>query len=242
MRENNHIVEMLPEYVLGCLDDREARQVASHLAGCAMCRSELGRLEEVAADLALLVPAETPPAALKERLMERVGASGGRVMARRVVAERRPIGQRWLPAWGVVSLLLIAILGAVSLTLWQRLERLERAAEAGDMEAIPLAGTEAAPAATGYIIISGDGLRGALVVDGLEPLAEEKEYQLWLIRNGERTSGAVFSVAEDGYGGTRIWVEESLFAFSAANITVEPAGGSSEPSGEAVLQGQLIEQ
>jgi anti-sigma-K factor RskA len=240
MSKNNHIVEVLPEYLLGCLDDDEEMQVAAHLADCATCRAEQHKLAETVADLALLAPAQTPPSALKGRLMARIGGNATPMPMSRPAAERRPLLQRWLPVWGAVSLLLVLTLGALSLMLWQRLGRLEQAVAPGDMEAIPLAGSGIAPEASGYILVSSDGQRGAVVVDGLEPLAPEQEYQLWLIRDGQRTSGATFVVGEDGYGWARIRAPESLFVFSAADVTVEPAGGSPSPSGDPVLAGPLI--
>jgi anti-sigma-K factor RskA len=77
-------------------------------------------------------------------------------------------------------------------------------------------------------------------VDGLPSLDEEHEYQLWLIRDGERTSGAIFSTDENSYGGTRIRAPLSLLEYSSVGITIEPAGGSQQPTGERVLGGPLV--
>ena len=107
------------------------------------------------------------------------------------------------------------------------------------MRAVPLSATDSAPGATGFVLISVDGDDGALVVDGLPPLGESQEYQLWLIRDGQRTSGAVFSTDEKSYGGTRIRAPRSLLDYSAVGITIEPAGGSSQPTGVQVLRGLL---
>ena len=105
---------------------------------------------------------------------------------------------------------------------------------------MPLSPPDAASAATGFVLISADGENGALVVDGLPPLGEDQEYQLWLVKNGERTSGAVFSTDENHYGGTRIRAPLSLLEYSAVGITAEPAGGSSHPTGQQVLAGPLM--
>jgi hypothetical protein len=142
----------------------------------------------------------------------------------------------------VVSLFLVFALALTSLLLWQRLTRATDGDGPSDMEAIPLVGGPAAPEATGYIIVSPDGLRGALVVDGLAPLPEDQEYQLWLIRDGQPTSGALLTIDDDGYGGTRVWVDDSLFTFQNAWVTIEPAGGNLAPSGGRVLEGDLIRE
>lgn len=44
MTNNQHDVEVLGVYVLGALDDNEARAVEEHLTGCALCRDELEEL------------------------------------------------------------------------------------------------------------------------------------------------------------------------------------------------------
>jgi anti-sigma-K factor RskA len=107
------------------------------------------------------------------------------------------------------------------------------------MRAIPLSPPDAASNATGFVLISADGEDGALVVDGLPPLGENQEYQVWLIRDGKRTSGAVFSTDEKNYGGTRIRAPRPLTDYSAVGITIEPTGGSDYPTGAQVLAGSL---
>jgi anti-sigma-K factor RskA len=108
------------------------------------------------------------------------------------------------------------------------------------MRAVPLSSSNADSRATGFVLISADGDEGALVVDGLPPLGESQQYQLWLIRDEKRTSGAVFSTDEKSYGGTRVEVSGSLLEYSAVGITIEPFGGSPQPTGEKVLGGPLF--
>jgi anti-sigma-K factor RskA len=108
------------------------------------------------------------------------------------------------------------------------------------MRAIALQNTAAAPQASGIVIISSDGENGVLVVDELPQLDPGREYQLWLVRGKQDTSAAVFSVDESGYRGMRIEAPESLVAFSAVRVTIEPAGGSDQPAGEEVLRGSLF--
>jgi anti-sigma-K factor RskA len=137
---------------------------------------------------------------------------------------------------------LIVVLAASSLVLWQRVNNLEYLSRPGGIRAVPLSPADAASEATGFVLISADGQDGALVVDGLPALEADQEYQLWLIRNGERTSGAVFSTDERSYGGTRIRAPRALTEYSAVGITIEPAGGSPQPTGKQVLKGTLSNQ
>lgn len=107
------------------------------------------------------------------------------------------------------------------------------------MQVVALQGTDLVPRASGLIVISPDGQHGTLVVDELPALDESQEYQLWLIRDGQRTSGALFSVSEDGYGNKWIDAPEPLTNYSSFGVTIEPAGGSPGPTGEKVLGGDL---
>lgn len=251
MAEETHVLEQLPAHALGVLEAVEASQVDAHLLGCTICRAELRSWQAATVDLALAAPPAAPPADLKDRLMERVSTLGATAPAGSA-GRARPAGagrpspgpwwQRLLPAWSLASLLLIVALGAFSLAQWQRLNRLETVTAPGGMRAVALAGTEAEPLATGFVLIGADGRNGAMVVDRLPPLGEDREYQVWLIRNGERTSGAVFATDEDGYRGLRLEAPLSLFEYDEVGVTIEPAGGSPQPTGPRVLGGPLFQQ
>lgn len=238
MPDNAHILDLLPALALGILDSEDATRAQEHLAGCLICRNELAAHEDVTAQFAFAYPLIAPSPQVKERLMERARAS--KPMPRSTApTPSRPWFERLLPAWGLASLVLILALGALNLLLWQRMNDIDSFMSPGGMRAVPLTPTDAASRATGFVLVSTDGNEGALVVDGLPPLSESQQYQLWLIQNGEKTSGAVFSTDETNYGGTRIRAPKSLLTYSAVDITIEPAGGSPQPTGEQVLAGIL---
>lgn len=236
-----HVLDLLPAYATGSLEADELRQVEDHLLSCWVCRDESSAFQAAAAELSFAAPAAVPSPDLKERLMERVRQTNTASQPDpvRQPLPARPFWERLLPAWGLASLFLILALAASTFLLWRRMDQLEFATAPGGMRAVPLSATGAAPQATGFVLISSDGEDGALVVDGLPPLDETQEYQLWLIRDGQRTSGAVFSTDEKNYGGTRIRAPRPLTDYSAVGITVEPAGGSLQPTGKQVLAGVL---
>ena len=240
MLEETHVLDLLPAYAIGSLDVDELSRVEEHLASCLLCRSESRDLQEVSAQLGLAAPVASPSPDLKDRLMQRLRRGRG-VQPERSLVEPppRPFWERLLPAWGLASLVLIVALAGANLFLWQRMDRLEFSSPGG-MRAVPLSPPDAASPATGFVLISADGDDGALVVDGLPPLDEDQQYQLWLIRDGTRTSGAVFSTDEREYGGTRIRAPRPLLDYSAVGITIEPAGGSPQPTGPRVLGGPLV--
>lgn len=245
MSTHNHVLELLPAYALSSLDEDEAAFVAEHLAECPICQDELDAFESVASDLALAIPQIEPAADLKSRLFARIQGDGVQTLREPQLSWPERIGLLWqtikgVRLWQPALLLLILLLVASNLLLWRQVNWPAPQVNAGRMQAIPMNGTDLAPDATGYILVSTDGRNGALIVDGLPMLGDDQEYQLWLIRDGERTSGALFSVDESGYSGTRVEAPDSLFTYSAAGITIEPAGGSPAPTGGRVLEGDLF--
>ena len=235
MTEETHVLELLPAYALDCLEEAEARLVAEHLPRCFICRNELTAFQAVAAELALAVPDAQPSPDLKSRLGERIQ----RLNPPQRQPARRPFLQRLLPVAGIISLVLIMGLAISNIRLLQRLAQLDGLVGPLGMRAVAMQNTNAAPDASGIVVIGADGLNGVLVVDHLPLLTSQLEYQLWLVRDGNRTSGAVFSVNETGYRGVRIEAPETLLVYSEVEVTIEPSGGSAEPTGDRVLTGSL---
>lgn len=241
MSADLHVFELLPAYALGSLDEEERRLVFNHLSGCSTCAAELNAYQALTAQLVLAAPEARPSPDLKRRLLARLPAPPPPRASQTWFSWRRYLpnfAQRPDRVWRVASSLLILILVASNLFLWQRVTRLETL-RSGGMRAIPLSNTGLVPGAAGFVIIGADGQNGAFVVDALPTLEPDRQYQLWLIQNEQRTSGAVFSVDEFGYGGGRIRAPQNLFEYSGCDISIEPTGGSPALTGEKVLAGDL---
>jgi anti-sigma-K factor RskA len=238
MLDEKHVLDLLPAYAIGSLDEGEAVRVSEHLPGCLECSSELDAYQMVAGQLAMGGREIDPPLGLKMRLFDQLRLSD---QSRSMKPEetRQRLLPRVLTAWSVVSLVLILVLALGSVYLWQRINLLEQSSRPGGMYAFSLNGTDTLPDAAGYLIVGADGENGAVIVDKLPPLDPEMEYQLWLIREGEFTSGASLAVDEMGYGGRRVSAPDNLLTYSAVSMTIEPAGGSTSPTGEIVLVGTL---
>lgn len=240
---DEHVLDMLPGYALDCLDEDEAILVSEHLARCAGCRAELRAYQATVDRLALGVVEATPPAALQARLLDRIQMGEPDDPARPELSWWQSLGmfmRRTTPAWGAASLILILVLALANLWLWQRINTLEADLLPEDsLRTITLTGTEFVPTATGLIVISLDGFHGTLVVDQLPELDEAHQYQLWLIEDGQRENGGVFSVSQEGYGSVWLDSPRPLASYSAFGVTIEPAGGSPGPTGQKVLGGSL---
>jgi anti-sigma-K factor RskA len=184
--------------------------------------------------LAMAVPQVEPSPRLKESIQARIQPA----RLKPALGERLMRWWRSLsPAWGLAALALVLVLVAGNIILWTQGQSLARqqAAMASQFQVVALVGTQAQPDATGVVVISHDGDSGTLTVDGLMDLPQEKQYQLWLIKDGKRTSGGVFSVDEKGYAALMIYSPLPLKDYSGFGITIEPAGGSPGPTGAKVL-------
>lgn len=245
MSNDDHVVELLAPYALGALDVAEVAQVEAHLPGCAACRAELREFEAVTNDLALAVAEVNPPASLRQQLMASIQAPQPETESQsqpslwqQLIAYYR---QHKAIAFSQLALLaLLLLLLASTVALWQQVNEMNSAAPPGRLQAIRLNGTGVIPGAEGYLTVSGDGLSGAIVLDEVPQLAEEQQYQLWLVKDGARVSGALLSVDELGYGGGRVNPPESLFNYSAAEVTIEPADGSPQPTTDVLLRATLF--
>jgi anti-sigma-K factor RskA len=241
MSSPNHVLDWIPGYALDCLSHGEMLQVAEHLSGCASCRAELEAYRQVVDQFTLAIPEISPRPALKQNLLQRLAEGPVQAPAESFWSRFWKGGQgsrRAQPAWALAGLLLIVILAAGNVWLLWRVNRLE-AATPENFQVVLLAGTDKAPTASGILVINQDGESGTLVVDSLPPLDEARQYQLWLIQDGKRSNGGVFSVLPNGYGTLAIYSEQPLNNFSTFGITVEPAGGSPGPTGDKVLGGNL---
>ena len=241
MLAEEHVTDLIPAYALGSLEEVEARQVQIHLESCAACRAELVQYRLIVDQLGLGAPDRTPPAALKSKLMGQISRARNHpaLDPKPNAFQRLAQALRGLsPAWSLVSLALVVALVASNLFLWQRVTDLENANQDA-LHTVQLFGTEASPGATGMLVVSRDGEHGTLVVDGLPVLGESQQYQLWLIKDGKRTSGGVFSVDYDGYGSLWISSPQPLASYASFGITIEPAGGSPGPTGKKVLGGDM---
>jgi anti-sigma-K factor RskA len=239
MDESIHVVEDLPAYALGSLGAEQAGRVADHLMGCHVCRAELKAYQSIADQLPLAVPEAEPSAMVKPQLFDRIRDLGAtrRSPSPSWRAPSRPLGVR---LGALVGLLMIALLAFSNILLWRKVSQPSFLTGPRGMRAIPLQNAGAAPDASGFVVVGADGQNGVLVVDRLPALDAGHEYQVWLERDEQSTSGAVFSVDENGYRGVRILAPASLLLYTGISITVEPVGGSASPTGEQVLSGSLF--
>jgi hypothetical protein len=186
---------------------------------------------------------------LKEKLMEQVRRSG----QLENTPPPRPqspwqqllsvFREHKLVAASQLALLVLALVFLTStISLWNDTSEMQSAQQQGRMSAVRLNSTGVIPEADGYLTISGDRLSGGITLDQVPDLGESRQYQLWLVKSGVRTSAALLSVDEKGYGGGRVHAPEPLSYYSSIEVTIEPAGGSPQPTSDIILTAEIPQE
>ena len=214
-------------YAVNALDDIERAQFERHLAVCDTCRDEVDSLREASALLAEAVSFE-PPAALRDRVLagiETVRPLPPLVQTPAVEERRRRRFPRLVAAAAVVALLGVG--GAVwhpwtddtSQTTVSAADRVLGAPDAETWTKHPVTG--------GTIIVTRSASLNMAVVEaqGLAELPDGKTYEVWLQHDDVMVPAGLM---DDGTA--TVVLEGDPATASATAVSVEPAGGSEQPT------------
>ncbi|MFI6318471.1 anti-sigma factor domain-containing protein [Nonomuraea sp. NPDC050556] len=225
-------------YALHALPRREGALFEEHLAGCPACEDEVRGLRETAARLAVAV-AESPPPELRPRVLaaiQQVRQAPAPAERRDNVVPLRPRRTRIAMALTAVAAAAAVALGVLSFNGQQQLDRLQaRQQEIVAVLAAPDARTVRQPVTAGgtaTVLVS--RARGKMVVAtaGLPALPGGKVYELWLMgKGGVRPAGLL-----DGEAPV---LADTLRGDDHVGLTVEPAGGSKQPTTQPIMFAEL---
>ncbi len=241
--------DLIPAYALGAADAEEQAEMEKHLRQCSECRALLADYRLLADELLYAVPRRPAPSHLVADLRHRLAQS----QRHRGAKERAsPWAFRPKESWARVGALValavsIVLLFATNLYWWSRAAAIEERAAVQATAIVALAeaptvilrGEALAPDARGVLYYRPEATVAILHVYRLPPVEEGKVYQVWLIRDGQRDSGGLFTVDEEGEGTVLITAPRPLREYRALGVTMEPAGGSPGPTSPRVLGGDL---
>lgn len=214
-------------YAVDALDDIERAAFERHLAECTECRAEVASLRETAALIAETTAIE-PPAALRARVLADISTVRPLPPETPVAEPRRRRGPRLLLAAAAAVVLVGA--GAV---VWQQpwaddtsttVPTADQVLSASDAQSSSVS-LEGGASAT--VTFSDSVGKAVIETHDMPPPPDGKVYQLWLQQPEEgMVSAGLMPVAADQ---TLVLTGDAATA-TAAGITVEPEGGSPEPT------------
>jgi len=223
-------------FALNALSAVEAEEFRKHLEACAVCQQEVRELQQAAATMGAS-EAVAPPPYLKAKVLRAADrtpqlpprSGGGNV----IDLSRR----RWIPrALAAAAAVVVIAAGAVGIGQIgddgngeQQSLLADGVVRVFDAQDANTATMETANG--GRISVATSPALGQMAVDTdeLPPLDEQHVYQLWAIHNGETASVGVLEPREGAY-------MEMPTPDTEVAITVEPAGGSEQPTTEPIMQ------
>ncbi|MFI8327144.1 anti-sigma factor domain-containing protein [Streptomyces sp. NPDC085529] len=242
---NHHATDahtLAAAYALGALDDTERKDFDAHLQTCEACRQEAAEFQATTALLAAAV-AQPPPPAAKARVMAAI--DGVRQLPPRIPAAGTAAVLGGILRRRAVPLALAASVAAAALggvAVWQTYngEDLEQQARQAQQQLDAVSAVLAAPDAR---TVHGKAANGALTTAvsskqqnkavftaaNLPAPGTGKTYQLWLDHDGTmRPAGLI------DHDGTVPLTGDPADA-AAIGLTLEPAGGSPQPTTDPLL-------
>jgi anti-sigma factor RsiW len=240
-------------YALHALPEAEREEFERHLAVCPSCESEVAELRATAGRLGLAVSASASPA-MRDRVLRRIaevrqepprltrqgpdgsgrgGGGGGGATSRRLRSLRRFTLAACLAA--------SAVLGGVAVWQYESAQDAREQADASRRQQAGLARVLAAPdakttgsaelpgGARGSVVVSRERDRAAFLTTGMGSPPSGKIYQLWFADGKKMRPAGLMDTAGESKA---VLMEGDVDGASAMGITVEPAGGSRQPTTE----------
>jgi len=103
-----------------------------------------------------------------------------------------------------------------------------------DVITVSLKSTREQSRPLGQLIANPKDKSAVVVISGLPPLEPGKTYQVWLIGDAPVSAG-LLTVDENGRSVLIITSEESIDSFKALGISIEPEGGSAQPTADQIV-------
>ncbi len=258
---DDRLEELFPFYALGVLSDAERAEVDAYVARDGEARARLAEALRSAAALAYDAVPIRPSAQTKRALMDRVNADARSGMA---VHPRFDLSRLFntqvfkvgMPVIAVASLIAALVLGVWATSLNTEVTRLQQETTilrqqltaqreviaqiaAPQVQAMSINGTPVQPQAHGQLIADPHKNIAVLIVSNLGALPPGKVYQFWLIRGKVPISAGIFNVDEQGRGLLAVQSTEAIGSFDTIGVSIEPDGGSLQPTGDIVMLGSL---
>jgi anti-sigma-K factor RskA len=227
-------------YAVDAIGGAERERFEHHLNRCPSCDQEVRGLQETATRLALAAT-RVPPPGLKGRVLTEVARTRQHspLVDVRPVAEPRAARRPRL----AIAFAALATAAAVVLAVVLGLQRSELDTARAQQRAIaavldaPGARIATGPTSLGgtaTVVVAGQLRKLIFTTRGLPALTDARVYELWLIGpTGARRAGLLPAASQ---GRTAPVLASGLLHGDQVGVTVEPAGGTSQPTTRPIVE------
>lgn len=241
-----HVDDLIGAYVLDSVDIAERHAVERHLEECVACRAEVRDWSEATVRLSDGYEIAPPPA-LRSRILDAISAplSATTDQASRVApgasdgASGRDGDQAPAPhklanksIWGLAAAGLLAVGGW---GVWQNvsddLSPVDEVIQASDAETF----TAQYDGETIEVVASSSLDRAVLRADGLPDVGEGQTYQAWWVGADATVTSAGVISSDSNASDLEVALEGDVEDGGAFALSVEPLGGSEQPTTDPVV-------
>ena len=219
--------ELKEAYALGAVSEEERRAIEEYLAEHPELRYEIEELSTLSNLLAFSPTEYEPPPALRRNIMNAVKAEAGEQST-----EGRSTLQR---LWSYLSLQRLALGAAAAVLVVLLSWNISLQSEGDGLQSFELQGSGPAEDVQAEVIEMEED-RFVLVAEDMPSMPEDQTMQIWVIEDGKPKPGGTFR-PEDGLAAAPVTVP--LQGADTVAVTVEPAGGSAQPTSDPVLHTEL---
>ena len=239
MKNNAHPTDLLPDYLLGALSPEEVGGLEAHLEHCATCREELARLAAPVVPLAEGLPQAQPP----ERVWETLRMRFAQELSERpenvtVLAQPARISTRLAYPWLLAACVALAVTGGSLLWGVRNYGAYQQASAETRLLTTFLAQPQVQKVALENVI--GSDRRespGSVLLtpegDALFVLADAaprgRAYQAWGHASSEWDPERGEELTSLGLSRSNV-LEVATSGFASLYLSVEPVGGSPQPT------------
>ena len=223
----DEVAELTGGYALDALSPEERHAVEAHVDECQL-HEEISQLRLAAASVALSVDEVAPPSGLRDRVLAIPDAGVVAFEAEPAASGLLEFIRRPAVAYGFA-----AALAAFALLVGLAIGN--STGGDGDTQVVAVSGS--AGGGEHRLVYSADDDFAVLSIRGLPDLDVSFVYQVWLIRDAGAVEGVgLFSTQN---GAADVALSLSLEAGDVIAVTVEPAGGSPQPTTEILISGAV---
>ena len=244
MSVHEQVDQLLAGFALGAASDEEAALVRRHLPDCDACTQALAYMTEVVGALPLTVDEVTPPAGMRDRVLAAARGNRQSIPMSAPITDARPgpAPRRRLPvtSWRfgfAAAAVFLLVLTGWNLSLQNQLNHAnsQLAQVQTNLNGTLVAAQGAAAGTIKYLP------RDHVALVSLHALASPpggKVYELWVINSaGKAEPAGVFLPEADG--DKTLVVARTLSSSDKLAVTVEPLGGSLQPTSTPIITGSI---